>query len=88
MQRKPLSDVPAQEYVTSVMQVLSLPPTVQDQLSEAAPAAETVSRGDLSRIMLFMAPDRFVLNAWRHFTQRDDPCEFATGRALLDRERF
>lgn len=81
------------EYVAYVMQMMSLTPGQRRQLEERADlAGRRISRDELNSTMYFMAPDRFAVKAWMHFTQRDDPCGFlgqvVDGTVLLDRERF
>ena len=81
------------EYAAYVMQMMSLTPGQRHQLAERTDlVGRRISRDELNSIMYFMAPERFAVKAWMHFTQRDEPCGFlgqlVDGTVLLDRERF
>lgn len=81
------------EYVAYVMQMMSLTPEQRRHIEERADLiGRRISRDELNSVMYFMAPDRFAVKSWMHFTQRDDPCGFlgqiVDGTVLLDRERF
>ena len=81
------------EYVAYVMQIMSLTPGQRRRLEGRTDlVGRRISRDELTSIMYFMAPDRFAVKAWMHFTQRDDPCGFlgqvVDGTVMLDRERF
>lgn len=81
------------EYVANVMQMMSLTPEQRHHVEELTDlVGRRISRDELSATMYFMAPDRFAVKSWMHFTQRDDPCGFlghiVDGTVLLDRERF
>lgn len=81
------------EYVAYVMQIMSLTPEQRRRLEERADlVGRRISRDELSSTMYFMAPERFAVKAWMHFTQRADPCGFlgqiVEGTVVLQRERF
>ncbi|WP_424939618.1 DUF6639 family protein [Aliiroseovarius sp. S253] len=82
----------ADEYIAYAMQVMSLPPSLQEKFGESPDAGQPISRDALSELMLFMSPDGFAQDVWAHLRQRPDACEYigkvATRDILLDRERF
>lgn len=82
----------ADEYIAFAMQVMSLPPSLQERFGETAGPQRPVSRDALSKLTLFMSPDGFAKDVWEHLKQRPDACKFigklVNRETLLDRERF
>ncbi|WP_324754634.1 hypothetical protein [Roseovarius sp. Pro17] len=82
----------ADEYVASVMQVMSLTPEQQAVFSLKSELDRRISRDELNSITLFMVPNVFAQKSWAHLSQRDDPCTYIgkilNGTILLDREHF
>jgi hypothetical protein len=80
------------EYVAYVMQIMSWTQEQRRRLAAHAGLDRQISRDELNPALYFLAPERFAVKAWMHFTQRDDPCGFlgqvVDGTVLLDRERF
>jgi len=80
------------EYIAYGMQILSLSAEARRTFGTAAGEPAAAPYDDLSRIMLFLAPDRFVRAVGAHLAASDDPCAFLglvkDREILLDRERF
>lgn len=91
--RCPFDDcIVADEYIAYAMQVMSLPPSLQETFENTADPHRSISRDALTKLVLFMSPDGFAQNVWAHLQQRPDACDFigklASRETLLDRERF
>lgn len=67
---------PAHEYISYAMQIDSLPEDSRDSLLSAFPATPDRDLSYFSMFLLEIAPERFAVEAWRHFSQPGNGCEF------------
>ncbi len=78
----------ASEYLAYNMQIMSLPSEHLAAFEAKLEMDIKVPRDALNPILLFMAPDTFMLRAWTHLNQRPDACAFIDdvmqGRIRMD----
>lgn len=67
------------EYVAFAMQLESLPTRSRELLLDAHPAIATIELGWFDDTRLRETPDVFAVNAWRHFSQAKNGCNFLAG---------
>lgn len=76
------------EYIAHVMQVMSLEPDALRIFEQELEMDQPVSTDTLNPLILFLVPEVFAQNAWKHFNQQDDPCGFigqlVSGQVLID----
>jgi hypothetical protein len=78
-----------QEFVAYTMQVHFLPEVDREVFDARADrAGHPIQRESLNAMILMMAPDVFIENAYQYLSQQDDPCELVgeivRGEVLLD----
>lgn len=80
------------EYVAYAMQVRSLPTEAREAFEASSAYEHLVTNEEINATYYAFAPDRFAQKAWRHFTQRDDGCEFIgwimDGAVFFDQENL
>jgi hypothetical protein len=77
----------AHEYVAYVVQFATLPPDLQKSLSEQDDLPAVTNLFMFSFFLLRADPERFALNAYRHFHQPENGCGFLH-RVLESRVHF
>ncbi len=89
----PFDGCPAsQEFVAYTMQIYFLPDAdrtrFETRLGEAGAPDRPITRDSLNAMILMMAPEIFIENAYRYFARLEEPCaligEIARGDVLLD----
>ncbi|MFD1344611.1 DUF6639 family protein [Litorisediminicola beolgyonensis] len=76
----PYDDCPATaEYLAYALQIGALSPEHRAPFEAGGGAEAQVPRDAINAMVLFMAPDRFAMRAWQHYSQREDPCGYLQG---------
>lgn len=70
------------EYLAFAMQIESLPTRSRELLLETHPATGPIELSWFNDTRLRETPDVFALNAWRHFSQVGNGCNFVEGLVL------
>ena len=76
------SCIATSEYFAYTQQIAALVPEDRATIVARINPQVTRHRDMINAMILFMAPDRFVLASWAHFTDRPNACAYWTG--LLD----
>lgn len=80
------------EYISYLMQVMSLDPVDLARFEDSYDKTTPVTNEDLNPFVLVLAPDYFAQYVWAYHWQRDDPCGFVaqlqSGKAVLDVEFY
>lgn len=80
------------EYLAYAMQIWVLPEADRQVFESNLIYDRTISRDEISKVFLFLAPERFAQKAWLHLSQRDDPCAHVqtimSGATRYDYGRF
>lgn len=75
----------AHEYVAHTMQLAAMPRTTRKILLDLYPRTQAVDLDELNDVCYGLAPLRFGVDAWRHFTMPEHGCAFVreiiSGRA-------
>lgn len=66
----------AQEYLAHVTQMAVLPPELRVRVIERAAVSAWESGDTISEIYMALAPEKFAVKSWLHFSQLDDPTAF------------
>ncbi|MFZ7089869.1 DUF6639 family protein [Primorskyibacter sp. 2E233] len=71
--------VATSEYFAYTQQLSGLLPQDLATIENQIDPEHEVSRDSINAMILLMAPDRFTLNAWEHFSQLEDSCSYWRG---------